>query len=358
MIRKNQKNLDPPEAPSQDKRLGRMVLFSGLLHVGLLLVLVSAADPPQSKPWTAQSYTVSLVAPAALGPAPEPPPTLSPKKKVESVAVTPLPKPKPLPPKVETKKPKVETKKPKVETKKPKVETKKPKVETKKPKVETKKPKKSEKKLKIAKPEKKKSVKIASKKNPPKKNPPPEKKKSPAKMEVKKPRAKSPSLQPSPPKEPEEQGLSAEDRERQIVAALKKVRQRVQADPRQTAQTHPPTSASGRGGGGDTLRGLPFILYTQQVKQRVKQSWIVAEPKSGLTAVVRFGILANGEIVGVELAERSGDSIFDESAMRAVRKASPLPPPPEAYRNEFTRQKVEVVFGETRRVQSQRVRSE
>ncbi len=330
MIKKNQKNLDPPEAPSQDKRLGRMVLFSGLLHVGLLLVLVSAADPPQSKPWTAQSYTVSLVTPAALGPAPEPPPTLSPKKKVESVAVTPLPKPKSLPPKVETKKPKVETKK----------------------------PKKSEKKLKIAKPEKKKSVKIASKKNPPKKNPPPEKKKSPAKTEVKKPRAKSPSLQPSPPKEPEEQRLSAEDRERQIVAALKKVRQRVQADPRQTAQTHPPTSASGRGGGGDTLRGLPFILYTQQVKQRVKQSWIVAEPKSGLTAVVRFGILANGEIVGVELAERSGDSVFDESAMRAVRKASPLPPPPEAYRNEFTRQKVEVVFGETRRVQSQRVRSE
>ena len=49
---------------------------------------------------------------------------------------------------------------------------------------------------------------------------------------------------------------------------------------------------------------------------------------------------------GVELAERSGDIVFDESAMRAVRKAHPLPPPPEAYRNEFTRQKIEVVFGE------------
>ena len=60
----------------------------------------------------------------------------------------------------------------------------------------------------------------------------------------------------------------------------------------------------------------------------MKQSWIVAEPKSGLTAVVRFGILANGEVVEVELAERSGDTVFDESAIRAVRKASPLPPPP------------------------------
>ncbi len=310
-------------------------MLSGLLHVVLLLALVSAADPPQSKPWTPQSYTVSLVAPAALGLAPEPPPTPSPKK-AEAAAVAPLPKPKP-PPKVETKKPKVETKK----------------------------PKKAEKKRTVAKPQKKKSVKIASKKIPPQKKPPPEKKKkAPAKTAVKKPQAKKPEQakklppQPSSRQEPEGQRLSAEEREQQIVAALEKVRQRVQTDRRQTAQTPHPASASGGNAGGDTLRGLPFILYTQAVKQRVKQSWIVAEPKPGLTAVVRFGILANGEVVGLELAERSGDSIFDESAMRAVRKASPLPPPPEAYRNEFTRQKVEVVFGEARGVQPQTARSE
>ena len=321
MIKKNQKNLKPHDTPPQDNRLGRMVLLSGLLHAGLLLALVSAADPPQSKSWTPQSYTVSLVAPAALNPAPAPPPAPSPKpKKVEPAAVTPLPKPKPQPPKVEVKKPE------------------------------------AEKKLKVAKPKKKKSVKIASKK----KLPP---KKAPLKTEVKKPQtqkpeqAKKPLPQSSAPKEPEEQRLSTEDREQQIVAALEKIRQRVRADRRQTAETSRSTSASG-GGGGDTLRGLPFILYTQEVKQRVKQSWIVAEYKSGLTAVVRFGILANGEVVGMELAERSGDSVFDESAIRAVRKANPLPPPPEAYRNEFTRQKIEVVFGETRRAQSQRGRSE
>lgn len=296
-----------------------MVMLSGLLHAGLLLALVSAADPPQSKPWTPQSYTVSLVAPAALGLATEPPPAPSPKpKKVESAAVTPLPKPKPQPPKVEVKKPK------------------------------------AEKKLKVAKP--KKSVKIASKKEPPPK-------KAPLKTEVKKPQAQKPEQarkpppQSSAPKEPEEQRLSAEDREQQIAAAVEEIRQRVQADQRQTAETSHSISASG-GGGGDTLRGLPFILYTQEVKQRVKQSWIVAEHKSGLTAVVRFGILANGEVVGVELTERSGDIVFDESAIRAVRKANPLPPPPEAYRNEFTRQKIEVVFGETRRARSPQVRGE
>ncbi len=283
-------------------------MLSGLLHAVLLLALVSAADPSRSKSRTPQSYTVSLVAPAALEPAPAPPPA-----------------PKPQPPKVEAEKPKVESKKLKVESKKPKVETKKPKRE------------KVEKKPKGAKPEEKKPVNIAAKKKP-----------RPKKAPAQKPeRAK----EPQPPKEPEERGPSAEEREQQIVAALERVRQRLQAET-------PPSTASGGQGGGDTLRGLPFILYTQEVKQRVKQSWIVAEPKPGLTAVVRFGILANGEVVEVELAERSGDIVFDESAMRAVRKASPLSPPPEAYRNEFTRQKVEIVFGETQRVRSQQVRGE
>lgn len=269
-------------------------MLSGLLHAVLLLALVSAADPSRSKSRTPQSYTVSLVAPAALEPAPAPPPA-----------------PKSQPPKVEDEKPKVETKKPKRE--------------------------KVEKKPKVAKPEEKKPVNIAAKKKP-----------RPKKAPAQKPeRAK----EPQPSKEPEERGPSAEEREQQIVAALERVRQRLQAET-------PPSTASGGQGGGDTLRGLPFILYTQEVKQRVKQSWIVAEPKPGLTAVVRFGILANGEVVEVELAERSGDIVFDESAMRAVRKASPLSPPPEAYRNEFTRQKVEIVFGETRRVRSQQVRGE
>ncbi len=312
MIKKNQKKSSPQNAPPSaqpsDKRLGRMVMLSGLLHAVILLALVSAADPSRSKPRTPQSYTVSLVAPAALGPALSSPPA-----------------PKPQPSKVEVKKPQVEAKKPKVEPKKPQVEAKKPKAKAQPPKVEAKKPKR---KPAVAKP--KEPVKIAAKKKPP-----------PKKAPAKKPPAQKPehAKQP-PPKKPEEQGTRAEDREQQIVAALERVRQRLRAEA-------PPSPASGGQAGGDTLRGLPFILYIQEVKQRVKQSWIVAEPRPGLTAVVRFGILASGEIVEVELAERSGDTVFDESAIRAVRKASPLSPPPAAYRNEFTRQKVEVIFGET-----------
>ncbi len=307
-----------------------MVMLSGLLHTVLLLALVSAAGPSQPQSRTPQSYTVSLVAPAALGTAPEPPPAPRPKKG-EPAAAAPLPQPQP-PPKAEAQKPKTESKEPKRAQ--------------------------AEKKPEAAQPQKKKSVNIASKKVSPPKKPSREKKKPPEKAAVKKAPAKKSEqakkpLPSAPPKEPAAQDLGAEDREQQIVAALDKVRRRVQAGPPQTTPSPYPPSASGGSGGGNTLRGLPFILYTQQVKQRVKQSWIVAETKSGLTALVRFGILATGEVVGVELVERSGDIVFDESAMRAVRKASPLPPPPEAYRNEFTQQKIEIVFGETQYGQSQ-----
>ncbi len=318
-MKKNQKNLEPRDAPPKDRRLGRMVMLSGLLHVGLLLVLVSAANRPQSKPLTPQTYTVSLVAPAALGLSSEPPPAPS-SKKTESVVAAPPPKPEPpKPPEVKN------------EPKKPRVNKK---IHTEK--------------------KKKQAVKIASKKTlKPKKKPPkkieekkPQRKKNVGKKTLQKP--------PSPQKRRDPQQITAEERDRQILAALGKIRQRVKSDRVQPATPRTTNSGQGGAGGGSTtVRGLAFIMYTEEVKRRVKQSWIVAEQKSGLIAVVQFGILANGEVVNIALAERSGSTVFDESAMRAVRKASPLPPPPEAYRNEFARQKVEVVFGEMRRVQSQ-----
>jgi TonB family protein len=52
----------------------------------------------------------------------------------------------------------------------------------------------------------------------------------------------------------------------------------------------------------------------------------------------------------VELAESSGDRAFDQTVLRAVRKANPLPPPPEAYREEFLTQKVEITFSGEERI--------
>jgi hypothetical protein len=57
-------------------------------------------------------------------------------------------------------------------------------------------------------------------------------------------------------------------------------------------------------GGEGTVRGLEFILYTQQLQRRVQESWIVTEKKPGLLAAVSFKIQVDGEVQEVELMKR------------------------------------------------------
>ncbi|HYY24954.1 MAG TPA: TonB family protein, partial [Candidatus Udaeobacter sp.] len=64
--------------------------------------------------------------------------------------------------------------------------------------------------------------------------------------------------------------------------------------------------------------------------------------RSDVKVIVRFGIKENGEIVGLKIVQPSGDWSYDESVLRAVKKSSPLPPPPESYRNDFA--DVQVTF--------------
>ena len=305
-----------PQDRSKDRRLSRMIILSALVHVVLLLYMVTSVRQGQSETRALQTYTVALVSPEALGLSTPAQPAVS-HQEVKPEVVAPRPKPPP-----------------------------------------AQKPTGIQEEVKPVKatPRKKKTVNITAKK----KTTP--KKKVQQKVQVK--TAEKPNKEPQPKSPPSQEQssqqkdtqISAQERDQQILAALQKIRQRVkeeddQARPAKSSGNRKPgASEQGDGGGAGTVRGLQFILYTEQVKRRMKQSWIVAEEKTGLTVIVRFGIQANGEVFAVELAQRSGDRIFDESAVRAVRKASPLPPPPTAYRYEFAKQKVEVVFGKTSRV--------
>jgi TolA protein len=103
-------------------------------------------------------------------------------------------------------------------------------------------------------------------------------------------------------------------------------------------------------GGGGSVRGLEFILYTQQLQRRVQESWIVTEKRPGLIAEVSFRIQADGEVQDVELMKSSGDVAFDQSVLRAIRKAAPFPSPPQAYAEEFATQKILMNFGGEGRV--------
>ncbi len=100
------------------------------------------------------------------------------------------------------------------------------------------------------------------------------------------------------------------------------------------------TAGSGYGVGSGTgsmgkLEDLQYLLYFRAVQQRVKDAWTFPGGSNDLTADVEFSIGADGSLNGVKIAKSSGDSAFDESVLRAIRRAAPFPPPPDRYRAQF-----------------------
>jgi colicin import membrane protein len=90
----------------------------------------------------------------------------------------------------------------------------------------------------------------------------------------------------------------------------------------------------GEGAGGQPF-GLDYVLYLGQLERRIKENWAWAGTDNSLEAIARFSITPTGDIVDVRITKPSGDKGFDSSVERAVRAISPMPPPPETYRDQF-----------------------
>ena len=101
------------------------------------------------------------------------------------------------------------------------------------------------------------------------------------------------------------------------------------------------TAGSGYGVGSGTgsmgkLEDLQYLLYFRTVQQRVKDAWTFPGGSNDLTADVEFSINADGTLNYVKIAKGSGDSAFDASVLRAIKRAAPFPPPPDRYRSQFS----------------------
>ncbi|MGH7818656.1 MAG: energy transducer TonB, partial [Candidatus Binatia bacterium] len=102
----------------------------------------------------------------------------------------------------------------------------------------------------------------------------------------------------------------------------------------------------GDGGGGGILAGLDFIIYKNQVEGIIKRNWTWVGANPNLTVRVGFRIQENGDITDIRVVQRSGDGSYDESVLRAIRISSPLPAPPEKYRDVFGNYLLDFVSGE------------
>jgi colicin import membrane protein len=288
-------------------RLLRWLLYSLIFHVLLLSGLILSPYLPTHTRPTPPIYTVDLVGGEKIGgtkAGTELSPTAPPKETQKPAATEPV---RP-----------VETRK---EPKVPK--------------------EKIEKIEKVVKPEKaiEKPVKQVEKS-------PPIVEKSAPKETAKKELVKNESIK-QPEREARPEGGSLEKvRERLIQSAVDRAKSRAEAPaPSKAGETLSVGPGEGEGaqalgqggrGGGNVVKGADFLMYQAKIVSMIRENWAWPGQKGQLKALVRFGIKENGEIVGMKIAEPSGDQAFDESILRALRKSSPLPAPPENYRKDFS----------------------
>ena len=92
------------------------------------------------------------------------------------------------------------------------------------------------------------------------------------------------------------------------------------------------------GTGNKPLKSLPsnpeYLKYQAQVRWKIMRQWIVpvkyTEGGQGYNAKMEVMINMDGDVVSVRWISKSGNASFDQSAVRAIKKASPFPKPPDA----------------------------
>ncbi len=89
-------------------------------------------------------------------------------------------------------------------------------------------------------------------------------------------------------------------------------------------ETKQPAGIPGKGTDEET------DYYYSIISRKIWQQWVYPDINtSGLEVIVSIKIGRNGKVISLEIEKPSGNKLFDRSALKAISKAGPLPPPPE-----------------------------
>jgi TonB family protein len=88
-------------------------------------------------------------------------------------------------------------------------------------------------------------------------------------------------------------------------------------------------------GSAGMLQDPGFVMYYQDMQDRIRRAWSYAGGSADLAATVKFGINPDGSLNSLKVTQSSRDPAFDDSVARAIRAAAPFGAPPEKYREAF-----------------------
>lgn len=86
------------------------------------------------------------------------------------------------------------------------------------------------------------------------------------------------------------------------------------------------------------LIDLKYRLYYNMIWEKIRDAWVLPEGVTKgkkLEAIVALRIRRDGNIQNYWIEKGSGNAYFDQSAIRAINKANPLPPLPEDFREDI-----------------------
>ena len=137
----------------------------------------------------------------------------------------------------------------------------------------------------------------------------------------------------------EEQTKEEQTKEEQTKEGKTEVRNSIKGETSQTSQKISATADSQVVANSKTImfenKNFKYSYYTNIIIKKIKKYWHVADTTTACRTVVYFRILKDGSVDGVKIKESSKNELFDQSAIRAVKLASPIAPLPTECKENY-----------------------
>ena len=128
--------------------------------------------------------------------------------------------------------------------------------------------------------------------------------------------------------------MRSEKESRQVQSAIEGIRKKVTIGSKGAVESSEPIS----GGASTDVMTIKHKIYYNLIWKRIRSVWVLPDAavagQKNLEAIIGIRISPNGQIEDIQFEKKSGNPIFDESALRAIQKSNPLPPLPAGFEGE------------------------